>query len=141
MAADNAPADNAPTDNAPTVLIVEDEPVVRLALQATLEDHGFATLEAANAREALDAIAKMGRSIDLVFTDIRMPGEMDGMKLAQWVHRQMPHIPVIVASGYSANAQEAMAAGENFCQKPYRLEDVVARIRATIESFKSATRQ
>ncbi len=128
-------------DNAPTVLIVEDEPVIRLALQESLEDNGFQTLEAANAREALEAIGKMGRGIDLVFTDIRKPGEMDGMKLAQWVHHQMPNIPVIVASGYQAQAERARAAGEEFCAKPYRMEDVVARIRATIESFKTIARQ
>jgi CheY-like chemotaxis protein len=130
-----------PGDNAPTVLIVEDEPVIRLALQESLEDNGFQTLEAANAREALDAIGKLGRAIDLVFTDIRMPGEMDGIKLAQWVRQQMPHIPVIVASGYRSNAREAMEAGEDVCEKPYRLEDVVARIRATIETHKNISQQ
>lgn len=132
---------DAGDQNPPTVLVVEDEPMIRMAVQETLEDHGFRTVEAANAREALDAIEKMGRTIDLVFTDIRMPGEMDGVKLAKWVHEQMPRIPVIVASAYPQNADEAKAAGEEVFVKPYRMEDVVARIRATIERYKDTPTQ
>ncbi len=125
----------------PTVLVVEDEPAIRLALQETLEENGFQTLEAANAREALLAIERMGRAIDRVFTDIRMPGEMDGIKLAQWVHDHMPRVPVIVASAYPQSAEAAKAAGEQVFVKPYRLDDVVAHIRATIEKHKSAAPQ
>ncbi len=95
-------------------------------------DNGFQALEAANAREALDAIESSGRAIDLVFTDIRMPGEMDGIGLAQWVHSNLPAIPVIVASGHVGNADLAEAAGEDFCAKPYQLDQVVAKIRARL---------
>ncbi len=132
---------NAGDQHPPTVLIVEDEAAIRMAVQETLEDNGFRTVEAANAREALDTIEKMGRTIDLVFTDIRMPGEMDGVRLAQWVHEQMPRIPVIIASAYAQNADEAKAAGEEVFVKPYRMEDVVARIRAAIDRHKDLPAQ
>jgi DNA-binding NtrC family response regulator len=122
----------------PTVLIVEDEPLVRLALQEYLADNGFATLEAANAGEAMDLIKRSKLDIDLVFTDVRMPGEMDGLGLSRWVHSELPNIPVIVASGFPDVAETVKGMGEQFCAKPYQLDDVVTRIRANISARRLA---
>jgi DNA-binding NtrC family response regulator len=118
----------------PTVLIVEDETLVRLALMEFLEQNGFTALEAANAGEAVEIIKKAGIEIDLVFTDVRMPGEMDGFGLSQWIHHHVPLIPVIVASGHPEIADIASGAGEQFCAKPYQLDQVVTTIRARIRT-------
>jgi DNA-binding NtrC family response regulator len=118
----------------PTVLIVEDETLVRLALTEFLELNGFHTLEAANAGEAVDIIKRDGLEIDLVFTDVRMPGEMDGFGLSKWIQRHVPLIPVIVASGHPEIADIASSAGEQFFAKPYQLDRVVATIREQIRA-------
>jgi two-component system, response regulator PdtaR len=117
-----------------TVLIVEDEPLVRLALLEYLEEQGFAVLEAANADEAVDIIRRSKLEPDLVFTDVRMPGAMDGLALSRWVRNQRPEIPVIVASGHVGVGDIAVSAGEEFCPKPYQLDQVVSRIRARIKA-------
>jgi CheY-like chemotaxis protein len=116
----------------PTILIVEDEALVRLALLEYLEEQGFAVLEASNADEAVSLIKKAKLEPDLVFTDVRMPGAMDGLGLSRWLREQRPDIPVIVASGHAGIEDIAASAGEQFCAKPYQLDHVVSKIRARI---------
>jgi CheY-like chemotaxis protein len=72
------------------VLIVEDEALIRVALADFLQDVGFKVLEAANANEAVEIIEKASVPIDLVFTDVRMPGTLDGIELAHWIRTSRP---------------------------------------------------
>lgn len=78
------------------ILIAEDEELVRILVVEYLKDVGFKVIEAANAAHALAVINEAG-PIDLVFTDIQMPGELDGQGLAHWLQQHRPDVPVLLA--------------------------------------------
>jgi len=122
-----------------TILIVEDEPLIRLALSEHLQDLGFQVLEAATAAEAT-ALMDRHRGIDLVFSDVRMPGEMDGIALAQWILEHRPGMPVMLTSGELSRVKaiEELSGAKNFSAfaKPYRYAEISAKITAAIERKK-----
>lgn len=103
---------------APSILIVEDEPLVRLCAVEVLEDAGYQVIEAASADEAI-AILESRRDIRVIFTDIHMPGSMDGLKLAHAVRHRWPPIKIIVTSGREKIASEDLPEGGRFFAKPY----------------------
>jgi len=103
---------------APVILIVEDEPLVRLGAVRTIEDAGFEVIEAANADEAI-RILESRRDIRVVFTDIHMPGSMDGLKLAHAVRNRWPPIRIIVTSGHEFLTEQDLPEGGRFFAKPY----------------------
>jgi DNA-binding NtrC family response regulator len=117
-----------------TVMVVEDEMLVRMALADYLKDCGFGVIEAANADEAVAMIAEPTVSVDLVFTDVRMPGTMDGFGLANWLREHRKNLPVILTSGDVGpkNIDQKVLPGEAFFPKPYRLENVAAKIAQTL---------
>src|ERR1700694_5339722 len=82
----------------PKVLVVEDEMMLRMRAVDIVEDAGFTAIEAVNADEAL-AILESRSDVDLLFTDIQMPGSMDGLRLAHAVHQRWPSIKIILVSG------------------------------------------
>src|ERR1700689_944804 len=102
----------------PAVLIVEDEPLVRLCAVETVEAAGYEVIEAANANEAI-RILESRRDIRVVFTDIHMPGSMDGLKLAHAVRNRWPPIKLIVTSGRELVRAQDMPDGARFFAKPY----------------------
>jgi DNA-binding NtrC family response regulator len=114
-----------------TILIVEDELLIRLALREHLEECGFDVLEAADAAEAMDLMERHER-IALIFSDVRMPGDMDGIDLAQWVLKCRPGMPVMLTSGELARVKacETLSRAENFStfSKPYRYGEVSAKM-------------
>ena len=81
-----------------TVLIVEDEPLIRLVAVDTLEDAGFAAFEASDAGQAI-ALLKQHKEIRILFTDVNMPGEMDGVSLAHYVRARWPEVKIVVTTG------------------------------------------
>src|SRR5580658_2798126 len=97
----------------PVILIVEDEALVRLAAVGMLEDAGFRMIEAVNSDEALELLAA-DSDVQLLFTDVNMPGTIDGLALARQVHDRWPHIGIIVASGRSAPQNCELPAGAHF---------------------------
>lgn len=101
----------------PTILLVEDEPFVRSAVAHALETMGYEVREAVNGDEAL-AILRQGCP-DLLFTDIRLPGSVDGWQLAEAARQQCPDIPVIYTTGYSDTPMRTVRGGA-FLPKPYR---------------------
>jgi len=111
---------------APTVLVVEDEILVRMSLAATLRDEGFTVIEACDADEALVALATA--SIDVLLTDVRMGGSMDGLELATRVRSTVPDLKIVVVSGHLA-ADETHGVADAFVPKPYLAENVVERVR------------
>jgi CheY-like chemotaxis protein len=113
----------------PAVLIVEDEPLVRLCAVKTVEDAGFEVIEAANADEAI-RILESRRDIRVVFTDIHMPGSMDGLKLAHAVRNRWPPIKIIVTSGREKVAEQDLPAGGRFVAKPYDPDEIKDVLRA-----------
>jgi CheY-like chemotaxis protein len=101
------------------ILVVEDEPLIRLGLASLVEDAGYEVIEAANAREA---IAKLEAAPDvrLILTDVDMPGTMDGIGLAHYVRGRWPPIQLIVMSGKVGVKQSELPAGSRFFTKPTR---------------------
>lgn len=91
-------AAGARAENPRTILVVEDEILIRSAVALHLRDAGHPVIEAANADEALRALAA-DRSIALVFSDVNMPGSMDGLELARTIRRDRPGLKVLLASG------------------------------------------
>jgi len=122
-----------PKERTPTVLVVDDEVLIRLAASDFLQECGFNVLEAGTAAEAIEMIQSNQSVIDLVFSDVRMPGDTDGFGLSKWI-RTNTGLPVILASGDASksDASHEVCAEELFLKKPYDLEYVVAQIRLTI---------
>ena len=87
------------SSSSPTILVVEDEPMVRMLLAESLRDAGYHVLEAGNAAGAI-ATLHGAPSVDLVFSDVRMPGELDGFGLARWIKRHAPEMRVLLTSGW-----------------------------------------
>ncbi|MCA6111896.1 PAS domain S-box protein [Bradyrhizobium cenepequi] len=116
-----------------TILVVEDDKLVRDYVLTQLHSLGYATLDAANAAEAL-AITRAGRPFDLLFTDVIMPG-MNGRQLADEVHKLKPDVKVLFTSGYTENAiihQGRLDEGVLLLAKPYRKSDMATMIRKAL---------
>jgi CheY-like chemotaxis protein len=124
--------DPRPGTGLPTVLVVEDEVLIRLMIANEIRAAGFNVIEATNAHEAL-AVLNTPTQVDILMTDIRMPGPMDGLKLATRVRSIWPQVKIIVASAY---APDALAPGikDTFIGKPYDPGRVIQRIRTLLES-------
>ena len=108
----------------PTVLIVEDEPLVREIAVEEFRDSGYEVIEAADGETAVAALSGQ-RRIDLLFTDIRLVGGLDGWSVARAARHVRPCIPVIYATGYTAE-QVQMVEGGVFFKKPYRTSAIIA---------------
>jgi DNA-binding response OmpR family regulator len=111
---------------------VEDEVLIRMAMAEHLQECGYRVFEASNAAEAIKLLEKGQVHIDLVFTDVRMPGQMDGWGLAAWVRERHPETGIIVTSAERQSAAHELCKALPFLHKPYNFDDVVARISAMI---------
>lgn len=117
---------------AATVLVVEDEPTVSRLLQRVLERDGFQVRAASSAREVLDHWNLYELSVDLVITDLVMPGGVSGTQLAAELRRRKPSLPIIFTSGYDPEfdpSDETMVPGENFIPKPSTAEQILVVVR------------
>jgi CheY-like chemotaxis protein len=119
-------------DPAPTiVLLVEDEPLVRMCAADILEDEGFQVIEAATAPAALSILEKRD-DVTALFTDIDMPGGMNGLELAGIVHARWPHIALVVTSGRYRVGADHLPGDGIFIGKPYAAAAPVRIIRELI---------
>lgn len=125
-----APNANSAGLDAATVLIVEDEEPVRMPIAEYLRDCGYHVLEAGDADEAIGLVNADAR-VDVVFSDVRMPGDKDGFALARWLHDHYPDVPVLLTSGYSAQAARG-ADLPRVIEKPYSQVRVREQIRHLI---------
>ena len=112
----------------PVVLIVEDEFMLRMDAADVIADAGFDVVEAGDADEAI-AILEARPDIHVVFTDIQMPGVMDGLKLARFVRDRWPPIKIVATSGFVSVRKDDLPEGSRFVPKPYRAEQIVATLR------------
>jgi CheY-like chemotaxis protein len=112
----------------PVILIVEDEALVRLSAAGMLVDAGFRTIEAANSDEALELL-NAGSDVQLLFTDVKMPGTIDGVSLARQVRARWPHIGIMVTSSRSMSRFDELPSGSRFEQKPYSPATVIRHAR------------
>jgi CheY-like chemotaxis protein len=113
----------------PTVLVVEDETLVLLSICEGLASEGYEVLAAPNANQAIE-ILESRNDIDTVFTDVEMPGSMDGLRLAAVVHDRWPPINIVVTSGKSRPRDAQMPTNTQFVDKPYQTADVLTAFRA-----------
>ena len=111
----------------PLILIVEDDPLIRWSGAETLEDAGFAVLEAANADDAL-TLLETHSLVTVLFTDIDMPGKLDGLDLARIAAHRWPYIHIIVASGRNEPRAPQMPDNGRFISKPYMPDQIVRDI-------------
>ena len=110
------------------VLVVEDESLIRMEIIWSLEDAGFLIYEAGNADEAIRMLEEHAE-IRLVFTDIDMPGSMDGLKLAHYARGRWPPVKIIVTSGKLKVSGQDLPAGAFFIGKPYLSEHITHKVR------------
>jgi CheY-like chemotaxis protein len=113
-----------------SMLLVEDDNEVAALVTEMLRELGWSVTRAASAEAALGALAN-NRDIALVFSDVMMPGGMNGVELAREIRRRRPSLPIVLTSGYSeAAANDARAEGIDLLPKPYRLEELDAALSA-----------
>ena len=120
-----------PQGRSVAVLVVEDEHLIRMDTVASLETTGFIVHEAANAADAIRCL-ELHPEIRLVFTDVNMPGSMDGLALARYVRGRWPPVKLIVTSGYVKVKEGDLPEGARFIEKPYHPEHIAETINELI---------
>jgi len=118
-----------------SVLLVEDEPGIQLAIRGLLRREGYETAVAANGKEAIEALA--ARGFDLVLTDLSLPDGVSGLDLARHVREERPETPVILITAYGSEdiAQEAVEAGVfDYVPKPFNNDDIRAAVQRALVS-------
>ena len=121
----------------PLVLIAEDEPMIRMLAADILEDDGFEVLEAPTARAALAILEKRNGDVAALFTDVDMPGDMNGLELAGIVYSRWPHIAILVTSGV-VRTVGTLPGGGVFLGKPYASAAPVRIIRELIQRIEAS---
>ncbi|MGQ0767445.1 MAG: ATP-binding protein [Gemmatimonadota bacterium] len=119
----------------PTVLIVEDEELVRALARRTLERAGYRVYESASAREAVSAARALGPALSVLLTDIIMP-DMNGRDLAATIERELPQTAVILMSGFASGSEPPgvpRSSGWSFLRKPFTVEELRSRVRAVLQ--------
>ncbi|HEY0034703.1 MAG TPA: response regulator [Devosia sp.] len=111
-----------------TILVVEDEPLVLMSTVDFLEDEGFKVLQASNADDAVRML-ETHREISILFTDVDMPGTMDGLKLSAAVRDRWPPVRIVVTSGHRMVDITDLPDGGVFFSKPYRHRDIATSFR------------
>jgi CheY-like chemotaxis protein len=108
-----------------SILVVDDEALIRMDVTYILEEAGHSVIEAANADEAIRMLERFA-GIDAVLTDINMPGTMDGLQLSRTIRDRWPSIDIVITSGRFAAKAVQMPAGARFISKPYAPYEIVA---------------
>ena len=117
----------------PVVLVVEDEPLLRMLAIELVEEAGFIAIEAEDADQAV-ILLESRADIALLFTDIHMPGSMDGLKLAHAVRDRWPPIKILVVSGKQRPQLSDLPPNSCFVEKPYQTSALVEELRSLVDS-------
>jgi CheY-like chemotaxis protein len=112
-----------------TILVVEDDTIVRMLIVDVLEELGFRVLEAENAQSALKFVKETGNVIDLMMTDVGLP-DMNGRDLAILVREQRPQLPVLFASGYAESVE--VPPGMQLIAKPFSIDQLRDKVKAML---------
>jgi CheY-like chemotaxis protein len=121
-----------PEDPTPAILLVEDEPLVRLFVSDLLNDAGFRIIEAANAGEAL-AVLEAGIPVSVLLADVDMSPGINGYELAHQVHERWPQIEILVTSGRQWPAKGDLPPGAAFLAKPCPNEAIISHVQSAVE--------
>ncbi len=127
----------APPLTNPVVLIVEDHPIIRMGAVDLVQAAGCEAVEAQDADAAI-AVLRSRSDIRVVFTDVQMPGSMDGLKLAHYISERWPPIRLIVASGERIVAESQLPTGARFFAKPYDVASIVDLIKVIVAETDAA---
>jgi CheY-like chemotaxis protein len=111
-----------------TILVVEDEALIRIWATDLLEENGFSVLEAKDADAALKLLQSR-HDVKLLFTDVQMPGSLNGMELAREVHSRWPHILLVITSGRERPTRAEIPDDGRFVAKPYSGEELLGQIK------------
>lgn len=131
--------DTATADAKPVVMVVEPEVLIRMTVADYLRECGYKVIEGVIAAD-VDTVLHSNVPLNVVFAEVKLPGETDGFALARTLRQTHPHIDVILTSGVMAAAEKSKdLCEEGPMKKPYRAEDVAARIRHLLERRRSAT--
>jgi DNA-binding NtrC family response regulator len=114
-----------------TILLIEDEGLIRMATAAMLEDAGYRVREAMNADEALVAL-DADSHIDVLITDVQMPGKIDGLKLVEIITSKYPHILSLVTSGRASLNEARECGAKKFLTKPYTASAIQSAVEAVL---------
>ena len=117
----------------PVVLLVEDEPLIREIGVIVLEEAGYNVIQAASSHQALSTL-EAGVQIDLLFTDIQIPGALDGLALAHLVAERWPAIQLLLASGHMAPPHDTLPANGRFLPKPYVPAEMLRHVSELISA-------
>jgi CheY-like chemotaxis protein len=123
-----------------SILVVEDEVLVRLVIADYLRECGYRVYEAVNASEAVAMLQDPEVTVDIVFSDVQMSGGMDGFALSRWIRANKPDVQVILTSGVerSANIAATLCEAGPLLEKPYPPQDVVDRIKQLVAKTRSS---
>jgi CheY-like chemotaxis protein len=116
---------------APVILVVEDDPLLRMLAVEFVQEAGFGTLEAGDADQAIAILESCGK-VAVLFTDIDMPGSMDGLKLARVASERWPAMDILIASGHVRLLQSELPPDSRFLGKPYSAAAMVAELHSLI---------
>jgi CheY-like chemotaxis protein len=115
-------------DSKAAILVVEDETLIRLWAADLLEENGFSVLEAENAEAALKVLESRS-DVKLLFTDVQMPGSINGMELAREVHARWPHVLLVITSGRERPKRAEIPDDGRFVAKPYSGEELLGQVK------------
>src|SRR5512132_3910992 len=119
------------SESRPVVLVVEDDPLLRMLAVEVVEEAGYTAIEARDADEAV-VLLESRADIALLFTDIDMPGSMDGLKLAHAVRNRWPPIKILIVSGHLQVAQNDLPHDSRFFGTTFETTKMIAELRALI---------
>jgi CheY-like chemotaxis protein len=136
---DSAHAGDMTANRKAVILIVEDNAVIRMGAADLVVHAGYEALEASNAEEAI-RLLEARTDIVLVFTDVGMPGTMDGVKLAHHIRNRWPPVKLIVASGRSIIEQSRLPEGSQFFPKPYSDVTIVEQMRRMLSPIETRSK-
>ncbi len=125
-------SDQEPGAKARTILVVEDEVLIRMMIGTELRAAGFIVVEAANADEALKVL-QTTEPVDVMVTDIAMPGSMNGLRLALLIHASWPRVKIVIASAYTPDWPTSTMV-DAYVGKPYHPDHLIERIRLLLGS-------
>ena len=120
-----------------SVLIVDDEPMVRNVLTEMLRESGVSALQAGDASEAMNTLRKTGGNICVMLTDVRMPGFLNGLDLAKFVQNSWPWVKVIVTSGFVDSFHAELQPNVRFLAKPWEPDQMMSNILGAAEEFQA----
>jgi DNA-binding response OmpR family regulator len=120
--------DRDAVNSKPAILVVEDETLIRLWAAGLLEENGFSVLEAENAEAALKVLESRP-DVKLLFTDVQMPGSLNGMELAREVHARWPHVLLVITSGRERPTRAEIPDDGRFVAKPYNAEELLGQVK------------